>query len=59
VALDGKPLGESPALIGAQPEKWRTETFSVPSSAAKDHILEFSHIQGDGLGLAHIRLQAK
>jgi len=42
------PLGEGPALKRGQPEKRRTDTFSIPASDAKDHILVFTHAQVDG-----------
>lgn len=59
VELDGKPLSESPALKGSNPTKWRTETFPVPVSDAKEHVLVFTHPQGDGLTWAHVYMEAK
>lgn len=59
VDLDGKPLGISPALPGSEPGKLRTDRFAVPASSTKDHVLVFSHPQGDGLGLRHIRMEAE
>lgn len=59
VELDGKPLGESPALQGTEPAKLRTDSFAVPPSNSKDHVLVFSHPQGDGLGLRQIRVEAE
>ena len=59
VELDSKPMGESPALPGTPPEKFRTDSFAVPASNATNHVLVFAHAQGDGLGLGHIRLEAE
>jgi hypothetical protein len=59
VELYGKPLGESPALQDTDPAKIRTDSFAVPASNARDHVLVFTHPQGDGLGLRYIRLQAQ
>jgi hypothetical protein len=59
VELDGKPVGESPAVEGKPPETFRTNSFPVRASPATEHVLVFSHPQGDGLGLRHIRMEAE